>query len=114
MGWPKYFEDNNELIQDRLYFQGDVKEIESDGNCITADSLLKIDVYAPRIVSVNMSKKEDQPKRKDGAKCRECGGTVHYSKKLRMVLDNNGWEGPRLCKKCLQKKAQASLGKHKH
>ena len=114
MGWSKYFEDNNELIQERLYYQGADNETEIYSGRITADYSPKVDTYSPRKVCVYLSNNEAQPKRKNGATCRECGGTVRYSKKLLMVLDNNGWEGPQLCKKCLQKRAQASLGKHKH
>lgn len=114
MGWPKYFEDNNEIIQERVYFQSAVDEIDGNSDSITKGSLLNQNSYSPRKVCVNMSKTAYPPRRGIDAICRECGVIINYTKKLQLFLEKNGWEGPQLCKKCLQKRAQASLGKRKH
>lgn len=97
MGWAKYYEDNNELIDERLSLS---KSLPIDISIVCSPV-----VTLPR---KDGDVKTDQPRTETFSDktiiCITCGRPFVFSAKSQRIFKEKGWKDPKRCKCCREHK----------
>jgi len=100
MGWPKYAEDNREIMLERLDLLENRKhKTEIKTSCNNSLPLKKISgkgTNGPTICTVN-----EPPTFEDKyIICMDCGRKFLFSAQTQKLYKSMGWDNPKRCKKC--------------
>lgn len=101
MGLAKYYEDNIEIMFDRLYMMGNYQY----ANEIKFDSSIKTIPFEKESIilydELKQNKQDSEHKYKDKhIVCRDCGKTFLFSARSQKYFESNGWKSPKRCKSC--------------
>lgn len=101
MGLAKYYEDNIEIMFDRLYMMGNYQYTGE----IKFDSSTKNTPFEKESIIIydELKRKKQNPKHKYKDKyiiCRDCGKLFLFSAHSQKYFASKGWESPKRCKCC--------------
>ncbi len=97
MGWAKFFEDNMEIAQDRLYMK--YHSCIETNTASSGDS--KITIIPQIVVQILPTAATVETERQDRQLvCKDCGEKFVFNVKAQEYYAQQGWSHPKRCRGC--------------
>lgn len=103
MGWAKYAEDDQEIIQDRLYIKQQEMLITISPNPNNNHGTRVLIEFANR-KEVNKYNNRVQVLKSKCIQCKDCGRVFDFSVSMQEQYKRNNWSAPKRCKACREYK----------